>query len=311
MRYLHYTITSLSLVVSFSAQAFILYADALYWQPSESVDWALTNSNITASIEPNQVISYKTIDFDFAPGYRIGGGFEIDNSLIRFIYTSFKTDTSASTEGNVISTFMPSKFSNKFYNVADVNFSVDLDMVDLNISKRIPIDDLLMISPQAGLRAVSIRQTVNTRYQSPINMPPATFDPRNVLEHVTNHFTGFGPTLGLEGKWNLAQHHHFQFSLLADILGSYLWGKWAINDTLYSEGGDSIGGVNVGKRDFGAFAAQGFFGVEISYKRANLKAGYEISDWFNQYQVFDNGSGTHTNDLVIQGLSLAFYSCLL
>jgi hypothetical protein len=35
-----------------------------------------------------------------------------------------------------------------------------------------------------------------------------------------------------------------------------------------------------------------------------IKAGYEIQDWFNQYQVFDDGTGSHTNDLVLQGLTV-------
>lgn len=35
-----------------------------------------------------------------------------------------------------------------------------------------------------------------------------------------------------------------------------------------------------------------------------VKVAYEVSDWFNQYQVFDNTTGARNNDLVLQGLTV-------
>ena len=84
-----------------------------------------------------------------------------------------------------------------------------------------------------------------------------------------------------------------------------MWGDWAINDTLTRSNSSQLSQVFVGKRDFGALAVQGLMGVNLNYKNASLKIAYEASDWFNQYQVFDNGSGTHTNDLVLQGITFA------
>ena len=55
----------------------------------------------------------------------------------------------------------------------------------------------------------------------------------------------------------------------------------------------------------GAFELQGLVGLNLHYKNADVKVGYEVSDWFNQYQVFDDGTGTHTNDLVLQGLTVS------
>ena len=307
MRHLYYPLTGLFLLLSsFSSkvQALTFYADALYFKPSESVDWALTNSNISASITPNQQIAYKTIKFDYSPGFRVGAGIDTDPWITTLLYTHFATDTEAHTEGHVISTFMPSKFSNKFYQSGDVHFAIDVNMLDLNMKILMPIDDQLTFKPLVGIRAGTIDQTINTQYQNPLDVPPATFNPANVVEHVTNDFSGIGPTVGLEGQWMLSQTYHTQWGLFADLIGAYLWGKWSIHDTLYSNNAVT-GGLIVGKRDFGALTVQGFFGIQASHAHYDLKIGYEVSDWFNQYQVFDNGSGTHTNDLVFQGLTLA------
>ena len=310
MRYFYHTLAGVGIAWSSQAVALDIYADVLYWRPSESVDWALTNSNISAAVSSYQEIAYKTIDFKFAPGFRIGAGFNKEDWLTRILYTRLHTTAHDSTEGNVVSTFMPSKFSNKFYGSAQVAFAIDMDMADVSVAKLVRLDDAFTMKPSAGLRAGSINQTVNTRYQNSINMPPATFDPRNVLEYVTNNFTGVGPLLGLDTRWNFYQKHELTWGVIADVIASYQWGRWSINDTLYANDGSVIGGLTVGKRDFGAFAAQGFFGIGLDCKQYHLKAGYEVSDWFNQYQVFDNGSGTHTNDLVFQGLTVGLqYRC--
>lgn len=310
MRYLHHAIIGLALFSSSVAYAVDFYADALYWLPSETVDWALTNSNISASIEPNQTIAYKTILFDFSPGFRVGTGLQKDDWTARVLYTRYNAQTKASTSGNVISTFMPSKFSSKFYQSGHVHFTIDFNMFDVDVSKHIQIDDTLVLSPLIGFKGGRINQQVNVRYQNPIAVPPTNFNPNDVLEQVSNNFSGFGPTVGISSQWYFYKKNGFQSSLIGDFSAGYLWGRWFINDTLYQDHAVVIGSVNVGKRDFGAFAVQGLMGINLDYKNYSLKLGYEVSDWFNQYQVFDNGSGTHTNDLVLQGLTVAFsYRC--
>ena len=68
MRYSYQILIGISLLFSSIAHAIDFYADALYWQASESAEWALTN-NLNSV---DQVISYKTIGFNFAPGFRVG-----------------------------------------------------------------------------------------------------------------------------------------------------------------------------------------------------------------------------------------------
>lgn len=306
MRYLYQSIIGFVFYSSSFAYAFDFYADLLYWQPSETVDWALTNSDISASIPYYQSISYKTIAFNYAPGFRVGAGFERDDWRSRLFYTRYKTEEKSSTNGNVISTFMPSKFSSKFYQSGHVNFTIDFNMFDLELSKPIMVEDAFEFSPLIGLRGGWINQEVNTLYQNPISVPPASFNPNDVFEHVSNNFSGLGPKIGIGSQWYFYRKNKFQTSLVGDISLSYLWGKWSIHDTLFQKNRAIIGFVNVGKRDFGALGFQGLLGIHFDYMNSSLKIGYEVSDWFNQYQVFDNGSGTHTNDLVLLGLTAAF-----
>ncbi len=310
MRYLHQSIIGIGLFSSSLAYAVDFYADALYWQPSETVDWALTNSNISSAVQADQVISYKTIRFNFAPGFRVGAGLQKDDWTVRGLYTRFNTQVNASVSGNVISTFMPSKFSSKFYQSAHVHFTIDFHMFDVDLSKQIQVDDTLVFNPSVGLRGGWINQQINTRYQNPILVPPAFSNPNDVLEKVTNNFSGLGPKVGMGGKLYFYKKNELKSSLIGDFSASYLWGKWSIHDTLHQDNGSIVGAVNVGKRNFGAFAVQGLIGINFDYKNYALKVGYEVSDWFNQYQVFDNGSGTHTNDLVLQGMTVAInYHC--
>lgn len=310
MRHSHQYIIGLGLLFSPVVYALDFYADALYWRPSESIDWALTNSNISPSITPNQELSYKTIRFDFAPGFRVGAGLQKDEWDVRLLYTRLNTNADTSVSGNVISTFMPSKFNTKFYQSAHVKFGIDFNMFDLDLSKQVKIDDDLLFNPFIGLRGGWINQEVNTRYQGPMNIPPTSFNPNNVLEHVTNHFSGIGPAVGMGGQWRFYNKSDIQYSLVGNASAYYLWGKWGIYDTLYQNNGEAIGSVNLGNRDFGAFTVQALLGLQGQYHDFSVKVGYEVSDWFNQYQVFDNGSGTHNNDLVLQGLTVALkYSC--
>ncbi|MHB8971006.1 MAG: hypothetical protein ACYC3X_11330 [Pirellulaceae bacterium] len=60
----------------------------------------------------------------------------------------------------------------------------------------------------------------------------------------------------------------------------------------------------IDNRDFGALTFQALIGLHLNYRNWNATAGYEFNDWLNQCQIFDDATGPHNNDLVVQGLSL-------
>lgn len=296
MRYFNQFVIATGLLFSSFAHAVDFYAEALYWQASETVDWALTN-NLSL---PNQIIAYKTIDFHFSPGFRVGAGLQKEGWNTRALYSRYHVQEKAATSGNVISAFMPSKFVETFYQTAEVNFTIDYNIVDIDLYKNIQVSESLILNPLIGFKGGAINQQVNTRYQGIVT----------VLEHVTNNFSGFGPKIGLESQWSFYNKNSYQYNLFANVATSYMWGKWSIYDRLTRSDSTSIGSVQLGKRDLGAIALQALVGINMDYNHYSIKLGYEVSDWFNQFQVFDNATGTHSNDLVLQGATLAFkYRC--
>src|SRR3989338_1834762 len=293
MRYSYQILIGINLLLSSMAHAvesIDFYADFLYWQASESAEWALTNDFNSI----NQTISYKTIGFNFEPGFRLGVGLNNKNWGSRFLYTHYDVQANDATSGNVISGFEAGKFVQTFSQAAQVNFGIHFNMFDLDLYKDIPVDETLMFRPYIGLRGGSINQKVKTYFQGQFDYE----------ETVTNNFSGFGPKIGIEGQWSFYQNDSSQYSLVAGFASSYLWGNWAINDSLTQSNSARISQVIVGKRDLGAITVQGLVGVNLQYNQYVVKIAYEVSDWFNQYQVFDNTTGARNNDLVLQGLTV-------
>jgi hypothetical protein len=290
MRYSHQILIGISLVFSSMAHAIDFYADALYWQASESAEWALTN-NLSST---NQVISYKTMSFNFAPGFRVGVGLNTKDWGSRFLYTHYNVGTNDSTSGTVISGFEDGKFVQTFSNSAQVNFIIDFNMFDVDLYKELQVNQSLLFRPLIGLRGGWIKQGINTHFQGQIDY----------AETINNNFSGFGPKIGLESQWSFYRGDNYRYSLITNVASSFMWGNWAINDSLTQNNSLQISQVLVGKRDFGALAVQGVVGVSLDYYGYLVKVAYEVSDWFNQYQVFDNTTGARNNDLVLQGLTV-------
>ncbi len=270
------------------------YADALYWQASETVDWSLTN-NLNRS---NQRVAYNTIAFDYDPGFRIGIGLPNEKWSSRFIYTRFHSKANEATNGNVVSAFIGSKVLQPFYQAGQARFKIDFNMFDADIYKAIMVDESLIITPLIGLKGGWINQDVDAGFQGAVN----------VEERISNDFYGVGPKAGVEAKWIFFNNNRFQYGFVSDVFAAYLWGHWSIHDLLYQNNSVIKFDTVAGKRDFGAFAAQALIGIQLDYNHQySINLGYEISDWFNQYQVLDDATGAHSNDLILQGLTLALH----
>lgn len=273
------------------AYAIDYFADALYWQASETVDWSLTNDlNL-----PNQNIAYNTIAFHFSPGFRVGAGFQNERWGGRLVYTDFRTHENASVSNHVVSAFMPSKFAEAFYQSGQVDFKVTLHMLDLDVYQPISVGETLVFYPLVGLKAGTIYQRIDAQFQGAFH----------VLEHVSNDFSGIGTKVGVEANGLFYRRNGLDYRWVTALSSAFMWGNWSITDEMRQSNASALSSVDVGKRQMGAFQLQGLIGVQFQYKQGILKLGYEVSDWFNQYQVFDDGTGTHTNDLVLQGFTLA------
>src|SRR5689334_942677 len=101
MRYLYRTLALFCLLFSPGAWAWNLFVEPLYWQVTETDDWAYLN-NLSST---NQVITYKTISFNYKPGIRFGVGYE-GNWDTNLYFTNYYTNTKDSAAGNVVSSYV-------------------------------------------------------------------------------------------------------------------------------------------------------------------------------------------------------------
>lgn len=289
MSYSHRFIILGCLLYSLNAHALGVFADALYWRVTETVDWVLIND---ASI-PNQNITYKTIDFDYDLGFRVG----IDNENVwynKLYYTSFYTNASAVANGNLISTFLGGKLTTTdFFQTGQINFAINFNIIDWDFGKSFYLNYGIMVRPLLGLRGGWINQKIINNLQGTISL----------TETLKNNFSGIGPKVGVVNEVVFYANRNYDLSLLADFSTSYLWGNWDISDVLTNNVPETIT-IAVGSRNFGAFTTQALIGLGLNYKHFSMKLGYEIYDWFDQYQVLDDGTGAHENDLILQGLTL-------
>lgn len=267
------------------------YADGMYWQASEAVDWALTN-NLNQS---NQRIAYHTLSFNPQPGFRLGLGADASQFDTRATYTHYQTSTTDTSGNNSISTFFGGKFTSPFYQSGQAKMSINFNVIDIDVLyNQLKTPDNLLIRPTLGLRGAWIRQNIVTTFQNPIS----------VIETAQNNFTGMGIKGGVENKFYFWRTPHGAYSVIANFTTSFLFGNWSIHDHLTQNNAAPPFEVQVGKRDFGAPTLEGLLGIGLDYSNVILIAGYEIADWFNQYQVFDDGTGAHNDDLLLQGLTV-------
>lgn len=294
MQYSYRFIILICLIFSSSARAYEFFVDALYWRATETVDWA-TSNNLGP---PQQSFTIHTIEFDYDPGFRVGFGAHgnWDTSLY---YTKFYTSANATASGNMNSGPLAGRLfqgnhSNFFFNNGQTNFTINFNMVDFDLGKSFYLSDGLMIRPLLGLRGGAINQTMTT------NLHGTTY---SIHDITTNNFWGVGPKAAIETQLDFWCTNSYRLSIFSDFTTSYMWGVWNIRDNLNSNIPSTFE-VNVGKRNFGAFALQAFIGAGLNYKCFAMKFGYEISDWFDQYQVLDDGTGAHCNDLILEGLTL-------
>jgi hypothetical protein len=292
MRYNYRFIILLSLLITNSASAHQFFIDAIEWRPTESNNWAYVNS-LTV---PNQTINYKTIDFNYSPGFRVGAVYASTWDAL-LSYTHYYTTTHDSATGAIQPSFVGSvtaKPSTAYlYSSGQVSQSINYNIFDLNVGKQFYPAEAWMLHPFVGLMGGWINQTIHANYQGSTS----------TAEKITNNFIGMGPKIGSDTGITLVDYKGYQPKLVAAFAASYLVGNWVIKDEMNATPARTIN-VTGSSQSFGALTLQGSLGLALEYNKFTAKLAYEINDWLNQSQFFDNDTGTHNNDLVLQGLTL-------
>lgn len=287
------------------AFALEFFGDVLYWQATEPVDWTM-NTNRSKT---DQLVAFKTLDYHFSPGFRVGVGVgpESDGG-VKLSYTRLHTETQDTATGNVTPVFLGNRLAlflmdPPYFDSGNVQSVIDYNVLDLDLHKSFYPAESLQLRPVLGLRGAWINQTFDTEFQGSWlkGQLQKTSD-----EHIKNNFWGIGPKLGVESTLNLWSGEKCRVDLALNFYTAYLLGCWAISDVTIdtTNGFPSRFDIPINGRHFGALTFQAMAGVNLKYGHWGATAGYEINDWLNQCQIFDDATGPHNNDLIIQGLSI-------
>jgi hypothetical protein len=279
------------LLINTTAYASGVFVEGLYWRATETNNWAYINS-LTV---PTQTLNYKTIHFNYNPGVRVGAFYEIDNYDVLLAYTHFYTSTNDSATGNIQPSFIGSvtaKPSTAYlYSSGQVHQSINYNIVDFDFGASFHPTQTIMLHPIIGLIGGSIDQTINAQYQGTTSSN----------EKLVNNFRGIGPKFGVDAEISLGDCFTMQPKLFGSFATSYLLGYWNINDTTSVIPSRTVTVAGSNPR-MGAITLQGAMGFTFAYKQWQAKIAYEIQDWRDQAQFFDNDTGAHNNDLILQGL---------
>lgn len=283
-----------------------IFADALYWYTSETIDWAFTRTIEGNSLES----SYKTFVFDWAPGFRIGLGYNMkhDEWDTQASYTWFQSKASDETNGLVTPAFLAARLSLlEPFSTGQANLHLHYNMFDWTLGRSFFMSKSLLLRPSIGLRGGWINQKLLSTWTTPNFLgTPFTFI---ATESIKQSFQGGGPTFNTSTKWCLKTLRNHFFYLASDLGAGYLWGHWEIRDKFLDSFATAIY-IKTSERNFGSFLlrAKLGFGWDANFdhdkSHFELKIGYEIEDWLNQFQIFSDTSGSQNNDLILQGLHL-------
>lgn len=293
MRYHNRIIILSCLIFSNSAFALQYYLEGLEWRATETNNWAYINSETL----PRQTLGYKTIDFHYSPGFRVGMN-QVSAWDTMLSYTHYNTTTHDSATGLIRPAFVGSVTAQPsaadLYHAGQVSQTINYNIVDLAIGKSFKPAEGWMLRPMAGLMGGSIYQSIHAMYQQPST---------STDEMITNNFVGIGPKAGVDTSIVLWNGLDYQPKLIAAFATSYLVGNWVVRDVTDVVPARRIA-VTGSSQSYGSLVLQGSIGFSADYHKLHLKLAYEIGDWFNQVQFFDNDTGTHNNDLILQGLTL-------
>jgi hypothetical protein len=295
------------------ACALEFFGDVLYWQATEPVDWTLNTNNSPV----NQFVDFKNVNYHFSPGFRVGVGLGPECQWgPKLSYTRFYTNAEDTVAGDVTPVFLGNRLSlflmsPPYFDSGAVQSVIDYNVLDLDFGKSFCPVEFLQVRPVLGLRGAWINQTFDAQFQGSW-LSGALL--KTSSEHITNKFWGIGPKLGIENAFNLRSGDKCCIDLALNFYAAYLLGCWAISDvtinqeTLITTNATytttSRFEVPINNRRFGALTFQAMVGVNFKFRHWNAMVGYEINDWLNQCQIFDDATGPHNNDLIVQGLNL-------
>jgi hypothetical protein len=281
-----------------------VFAEALEWLPSEQSSSILT-SDISLALPANVIFAPKNISFKMSTGFRGGIRYEPEGRFFdtAFFWTYLPSNTSttfAAASQIVAPEFFSGFASGNFFFGSHFNWNLVMNMFDLQASHAFAVGKSFTLRPALGVKGGTINQTINATWNAVIYTS---------TEKLTNNFSGLGPTLGLEGKWNF----YDGFNLVGSFGTAFLWGNWNVRDT-YTRPSALLGLITpttidtkMNNANLGTLMLDYFVGLEYAHavRHTNLavKLGFEGQYWANQLRLTTFQQLPLHGDLTFQGVT--------
>ncbi|MBX7067152.1 MAG: hypothetical protein K1X28_07970 [Parachlamydiales bacterium] len=286
-----------------------VWCDATFWKAMQGgTEWAAENFDKGDS----GLIRLKKVHFNYEWGFKVGIGYNLlkhDEWDTQFYYTWFRAEqrdsgrleepaTLAFYPGMNAFFAVPDSINGSYLNSGDILWSIKYNMLDWELGRGYMVSIHLSLRPHFGLKGGEIRQNINGHYTS--------FDDEKIWFKSKNHFTGIGPSIGVNSRWEFGSWKSHSFSLFGDFGGAWMAGHW---DVRSSFGGDEpTVTFDHLSQNRSTITAQAFMGLawdaNFHYDQCHFSArlGYEAQQWFNQLRLFLPGETFRYNyDLMLQG----------
>ncbi len=252
------------------------------------------SAQVYTNLKPDEV------HFDWSPGIRVGAGYNsgYDHWNVQGIYTWIRLDGCKSLIARDFATYTVGLSTVNLgiqpnaayifnapagvFRTLSAKWRLNHNVGDLQLARDFYITKALALQPILGLRFASLDQSMNTHFGQTV----AVLN-RYDSYHISNDFWGFGPRIGIDGKWTFP--HNFGFTGL--ITGSLLYGKLKIAEHYFST---SVAGplqeTGVMRSSENAFApnVQLILGMDwgICFNKESMywgfNLGWELNYWWNQ-----------------------------
>lgn len=181
----------------------------------------------------------------------------------------------------VVPEFFSGFLSRNFFFGANLNWKLAMNMVDIEVGRTLNVSESLTIRPSIGVKGGTINQAINADWNAGFF---------TATESLKNNFSGVGPSVGINSKWNLIN----ALSVFGDFSTAFLFGNWRVKDT-YSRPSALNGLVtpttittSMNNPKLGTLMYKFRMGFEWVYESRfplTLQLGYEMQFWPNQLRL--------------------------
>lgn len=220
------------------ASPFDFYATGsfIYWQPiQENMNLGvISDSSGTTDLVNGKEVG---VNWKYQPGFQLGIGMDDAcgqwGSYIEYTWFEAKESVKKNLDiNNAAINLLPARqipdFLNPQYKYGAEKWTLKMNLIDWDISKRYAICEQLSLRPFVGLRGAFIDQSIHVEYlnftEDYLAIWPSTFT------HQQSHSWGVGPRVGLYSEYNLGDG----FRLYAEEEVDLLYTQYKLKSHQYS-----------------------------------------------------------------------------